>query len=65
IYRLIRDLAQNGMSVIIICSEFSELSVCDRVAVMVEGRIVGEARGTQINEENLLNMCFKKGMATL
>lgn len=64
IYSIIRNLAAQGMAVLMICSEFSELTACDRVLVMVEGRIVGEATGSAINEENLLNMCFTKGVAS-
>jgi ribose transport system ATP-binding protein/rhamnose transport system ATP-binding protein len=63
IYQLIRRLADDGLSVIVICSEFAELTVCDRVLVMVEGRIVGEARGESITEENLLNLCYTKGVS--
>ena len=61
IYAIIRGLADAGMAVLIICSEFSELTVCDRVLVMVEGCIVGEVTGDAINEENLLHLCYAKG----
>ena len=43
IYRIIRDIAKNGHSIIIISSETDELMRnCDRLIVMSEGRVSGE-----------------------
>ena len=41
IHRLIRNLAEKGMAVLVISSEPDELpDLCDRVLVMAEGRVV-------------------------
>ena len=46
IHRLIRELAAQGMAVLVISSEPDELpDLCDRVLVMAEGRIVRELAG--------------------
>ena len=46
IYRIIDELAQKGIGVIVISSEMPEIiGVCDRVLVMREGHIAGEVGG--------------------
>ncbi len=46
IYRIIDELAQSGVAVLVISSELPEIvGVCDRVIVMHEGVIVGEVGG--------------------
>ncbi|TXK19249.1 sugar ABC transporter ATP-binding protein [Homoserinibacter sp. GY 40078] len=62
IYRAIRQFASEGMAVLVISSEFDELTICDRVVVMVEGHDVGDVAGDQISEEYLLEMCYAKGV---
>ncbi|MBN9272966.1 MAG: ATP-binding cassette domain-containing protein, partial [Mesorhizobium sp.] len=43
IYRIIDDLAQNGIAVVVISSDLPEIiGIADRVLVMREGRIAGE-----------------------
>ncbi len=43
IYRIIDDLAQNGIAIVVISSDLPEiLGIADRVLVMREGRIAGE-----------------------
>ncbi|WP_230532306.1 sugar ABC transporter ATP-binding protein [Microvirga roseola] len=59
IYRLIDDLARNGVGVIVISSELPEVvGICDRVLVMREGRIAGEVGGgpdhPPITQENIV-----------
>jgi ribose transport system ATP-binding protein len=58
IYARLRDLAATGMAVLAISSEFEELLLCDRVAVMREGRIVGELSGTQLTVPGMLRLCY-------
>jgi len=54
IYRLINDLAENGVAVIIISSEMPEIiGMCDRVLVMRNGSIAGEVNKEGF-DENLL-----------
>ena len=49
IHRLLRELAQGGMAVLVISSESEELpDLCDRVLVMAEGRIVRDLSGADL-----------------
>ena len=52
IYRLMDDLAKQGMAILLISSELEEvLSMSDRVLVMREGRVAGEfGRGEATQE---------------
>ena len=55
IHRLIRDLAADGMAVLVISSEPEELpDMCDRALVMAEGRIVGELAGAALTRERII-----------
>lgn len=54
IYRLLADLARQGMAILIVSSEFFELTrLCDRVLVMRAGRLVASLEGDQITAEAL------------
>ncbi|APT58850.1 D-xylose ABC transporter ATP-binding protein [Roseomonas gilardii] len=54
-YRIIDELAQRDMGVIVISSELPEIiGICDRVLVMREGRIAGEVRGSEITQEAII-----------
>jgi len=55
IYRLMRELADAGASILFYSTDYEELiGCCDRVAVMYDGRIVRELEGDAINERNLI-----------
>jgi ribose transport system ATP-binding protein len=55
ILRLVRQLAEEGKSVIIVSSEFEELmAACDRIIVMRDGRKVAEKPAHDTNEHELL-----------
>lgn len=55
IHRLIRELANNGMAVLVISSEPDELpDLCDRVLVMADGRIVCELEGMSISRASIV-----------
>lgn len=55
IYQIMRDLAKQGISIIMISSDMPELlGVSDRILVMKEGRIVGELAGDEIQQENVM-----------
>jgi rhamnose transport system ATP-binding protein len=57
VHRIIRDLAAQGVAVIIISSDLPEvLSLADRVLVMREGRLVGEFSGVQATQESVMQM---------
>jgi len=60
IHRLLRNLSEQGIGVIVISSELPEiLAVCDRIVVMRMGRIVGEFRASEANQEKIMNMALK------
>ena len=57
VHRIIRDLARQGVAVIIISSDLPEvLSLADRVLVMREGRLVGEFSGEQATQERVIQL---------
>jgi ABC-type sugar transport system ATPase subunit len=57
IHRLLRQLAQAGMGIVMISSELPEiLSVSDRIAVMRHGRIVGELSAESATQEAIMNL---------
>jgi ribose transport system ATP-binding protein len=55
IYRIISELAQAGLGVLVVSSELEELAhICTRVLVMREGEIVAEVAGKDATERELL-----------
>ncbi|MFK0337075.1 sugar ABC transporter ATP-binding protein [Agrobacterium deltaense] len=57
IHRQIRELAREGVGVVVISSELPELiGVCDRVLVVREGRITGEVEGDDMTEEKIMQL---------
>jgi ribose transport system ATP-binding protein len=56
LYRLIVDLARNGLGVLVVSSELEELvGICTRILVMREGLIVAEVDGATATERELLS----------
>ena len=56
IHRLLRELANRKIGVIIISSELNEIvGMCDRVLVMHEGRINGEVTGNDIEGKSIMH----------
>lgn len=56
IYAILRDIAQEGVGILMITSEMPELvQHCSRVLVMRGGRIVAEMTGQDINEQTILS----------
>jgi ribose transport system ATP-binding protein len=61
IYRLMRELADNGAVILMISSDMEEiLNVSDRIAVMHEGRITGMLDRTDCNEQNVMQLAVGK-----
>ena len=57
IYSLINKMAEAGAAIIMISSEMPEvLGMSDRIAVMYEGRMVGEVERAEASQEKILNM---------
>ena len=61
IYRLIRELAAGGTTVVAVSSELPELiGMSDRIIIMHEGQISGEVQAEDADEELLLSYCYGK-----
>jgi ribose transport system ATP-binding protein len=57
IHRILRDLARNGVGIVVISSELPELiGLCDRVLVVREGRMAGEVAGDDMTEERIMHL---------
>jgi ribose transport system ATP-binding protein len=55
IHRLLRELVEQDIGVIIVSSELNEIiGMCDRVMVMNEGKIVGEVSGDEVNQNKIM-----------
>jgi len=64
IYRLMRNLADSGVAIMMISSDMEEvIGVSDRIAVMHEGRVSGELARNQFSEENILLLAIGKQLA--
>lgn len=56
IHRLLRDLADKGMGIILVSSELPEiLAIADRILVMRRGRINGEFDGEHATQEQIMS----------
>jgi ribose transport system ATP-binding protein len=61
IYRLMRELADAGVAVLMISSDMEEvIGVSDRIAVMHEGRVAGILEPDRFSEENVLLLAVGK-----
>lgn len=57
IYALVHSLAENGSGVILLSSEFDEVTrVCDRIIVLRHGKIMGELPAVNATSEKLLSL---------
>ena len=57
IYRLMEELAHEGVAILFVSSEMEEiLGMSDRVLVMHEGRLAGELNHDQVSEESVMQL---------
>jgi ABC-type sugar transport system ATPase subunit len=55
IYRLVVDLAEKGVALLVVASELEEvIGLCDRCLVVADGRIVGHYAKAEISEDKVL-----------
>ena len=55
IYNLLKEMAKNGKSIIVVSSELAEIQqVCDRVIVMCEGRITANLDIKEVTQETVM-----------
>ena len=60
IYKLVRNLADSGVAVVVVSSEVEEvLGLADRVLVVREGRVVHEAAAAHIDESQVLDLVME------
>jgi ribose transport system ATP-binding protein len=61
IYRLLRDLAREGVAIVMISSDMEEiLQLSDRVAVMHEGRITGILERQECTEQRIMTLAVSQ-----
>ncbi len=64
IYNLIRDLAGQGIAVVLVSSEIEEvIGLSDRVLVVSDGRIVSDGPADEIDEHRVLDMVMEGDVA--
>ncbi len=62
IYRIMRQLSDNGVAILMISSDMEEvIGVSDRVAVMHEGAIAGVLERSDFSEEHILALAVGRG----
>jgi ribose transport system ATP-binding protein len=55
IYQIIRELAAEGVAIIIVSSDLPEImAICERVIVMHEGRITGTLKASELSEAKVM-----------
>ena len=60
IYRLLRDLAQKGLALLVVSSDLPEvLALADRIVVMADGQTVGELPAASADEESVLRLATR------
>jgi ABC-type sugar transport system ATPase subunit len=61
IHKLLRELSDQGIGVIVVSSELPEvIAISDRIEVMRRGRIVGEFVGDNVEQEQIMNLAITK-----
>lgn len=62
IYSLINELAENGVAILVISSETTELmGLCDRIMVMKNGSVQGTLSKNEFSEEQILRLAIGAG----
>jgi ribose transport system ATP-binding protein len=62
VYKILLDLAERGMSLMLITPEYEEAAMlCDRVIVMRDGKIRGEITAEELSEYKLLSYAIGSG----
>jgi ABC-type sugar transport system ATPase subunit len=60
IYRLMCALAGQGAAIIMISSELPELiGMCDRIAVMSQGKLTGELNRDEFSQEKIMKLAIR------
>ena len=61
IYAILRDLAAQGVALLVVSSELPELiTLCDRIMVLADHRIQGVLNHTEFSEEKILRLAYRR-----
>ena len=61
IYRLISELAQKGLAIVLVSSELPEImAISDRIIVLSEGKQTAELTRSQFSEESIMKAAIPK-----
>lgn len=61
IYIILKKLAREGMALLIVSSEMSELmTLSDRILVLAQHQIMGELEQSEFSEENILKLAYNQ-----
>ncbi|GFP76185.1 sugar ABC transporter ATP-binding protein [Clostridium fungisolvens] len=64
IMKLVLDLASEGVTIIFISSELSEIvKCCDRILILRDRNIIGELKGEELEEANIMTTIAKGGLS--
>ncbi len=59
IYAILKDLAREGVALLVVSSEMPELmTLADRILVLAEHEIQGEVKRPDFSEENILKLAY-------
>jgi len=59
VFEIIHDLAEKGLSIIVISSELKEImAIADRICVLSNGKKTGELTGDEITEDTLVRTSY-------
>jgi ribose transport system ATP-binding protein len=62
IYQIIRELAVEGVAIVIVSSDLPEiLTICERVVVMHEGRVTGTLAASELSEAKVMSYATDVG----
>ena len=57
IYKIIKNLAESGLSIVMVSSEYPELiAMCDRFIVIANGHVAGEVQKNEVSETTLIRL---------
>jgi ribose transport system ATP-binding protein len=64
VYMLLRRLSSDGKALLVVSSELPELiMLCSRILVLSRGRLVGEVRRHDFDEERILSLAYSEYLA--
>ena len=65
VYTIMNDLAVNGTGILFISSELEELiGMCDRIAVLSKGELVGSFARSEFDQESILHAAFRQNLVS-